>query len=331
MIEELRGTVRRCIYASDDGRFCVFQIEDKESRKLACATYHGRGPYVGEQILMRGCWQKHPRFGVQFSARSMEMVKPEETEDIIHFLASGMIDGIRETMARRIVAHFGKKTMDVFENNIDALLEVPGIGPKGFEKIKKSYEMISGLKEIIMYLQSLAIPEKYAADMQKRYGENIKSVFQHEPYRMLEDIAGMTFLEVDRIAMDQGVAANDCERITAGVTYMLGLALSQGHSCVPIDSLAKNTVPKYPSIARKYFADRFQPIDIIKLNGSVELAPLVGLSDVIVDIVETGTTLRENGLEAYDYFMDFSARLICNKVSYKMKQKEMAEFMALVK
>lgn len=243
MIEELRGTVRRCIYASDDGRFCVFQIEDKESRKLACATYHGRGPYVGEQILMRGCWQKHPRFGVQFSAKSMEMVKPEETEDIIHFLASGMIDGIRETMARRIVAHFGKKTMDVFENNIDALLEVPGIGPKGFEKIKKSYEMISGLKEIIMYLQSLAIPEKYAADMQKRYGENIKSVFQHEPYRMLKDIAGMTFLEVDRIAMDQGIAVNDSERITAGVTYMLGLALSQGHSCVPIDSLAKNTVP----------------------------------------------------------------------------------------
>ena len=57
---------------------------------------------------------------------------------------------------------------------------------------------------------------------------------------------------------------------------------------------------KYPSIARKYFAGRFQPIDIIKLNGSVELAPLVGLSDVIVDIVETGTTLRENGLEAYE-------------------------------
>ena len=243
MIEELRGTVRRCIYASDDGRFCVFQIEDKESRKLACATYHGRGPYVGEQILMRGCWQKHPRFGVQFSAKSMEMVKPEETEDIIHFLASGMIDGIRETMARRIVAYFGKKTMDIFEKNIDALLEVPGIGPKGFEKIKKSYEMISGLKEIIMYLQSLAIPEKYAADMQKRYGENIKSVFQHEPYRMLKDIAGMTFLEVDRIAMDQGIAVNDSERITAGATYMLGLARSQGHSCVPIDSLAKNTVP----------------------------------------------------------------------------------------
>ena len=88
---------------------------------------------------------------------------------------------------------------------------------------------------------------------------------------------------------------------------------------------------KYPKIARKYFADRFQPIDIIKLNGSVELAPLVGLSDVIVDIVETGTTLRENGMEVYDYFMDFSARLICNKVSYKMKQAELKEFINLVK
>ena len=88
---------------------------------------------------------------------------------------------------------------------------------------------------------------------------------------------------------------------------------------------------KYPKIARKYFADRFQPIDIIKLNGSVELAPLVGLSDVIVDIVETGTTLKENGMEVYDYFMDFSARLICNKVSYKMKQKEIRSFIDIVK
>ncbi len=83
---------------------------------------------------------------------------------------------------------------------------------------------------------------------------------------------------------------------------------------------------KYPQIARQYFASRFQPVDIIKLNGSVELAPLVGLSDVIVDIVETGTTLRENGLEEYDSFMNLSARLICNKVAYKMKQKELQSF-----
>lgn len=83
---------------------------------------------------------------------------------------------------------------------------------------------------------------------------------------------------------------------------------------------------KYPGIARQYFASRFQPVDIIKLNGSVELAPLVGLADVIVDIVETGTTLRENGLEAYEEFLELSARLICNRVSYKTKADELARF-----
>ena len=80
---------------------------------------------------------------------------------------------------------------------------------------------------------------------------------------------------------------------------------------------------KYPSIARKYFAGRFQPIDIIKLNGSIELAPILGLSDVIVDIVETGTTLRENGLRVVTEFMPISARFIANKASYQFKHNEM--------
>lgn len=88
---------------------------------------------------------------------------------------------------------------------------------------------------------------------------------------------------------------------------------------------------KYPKIARHYFASRYKTIDVIRLNGSVELAPLVGLSDVIVDIVETGTTLKENGLEAYDFFMTFSARLIANKVAYKMKHEELMEFMNAIK
>lgn len=83
---------------------------------------------------------------------------------------------------------------------------------------------------------------------------------------------------------------------------------------------------KYPGIARQYFASRFQPVDIIRLNGSVELAPLVGLADVIVDIVETGTTLKENGLEIYDEFMALSARFICNRVSYKLKTEELQHF-----
>lgn len=83
---------------------------------------------------------------------------------------------------------------------------------------------------------------------------------------------------------------------------------------------------KYPNIARQYFQDiKGQTIDIIKLNGSVELGPLVGLSDVIVDIVETGSTLRENGLDVLEVVCPLSARFVVNKVSMKMERERIME------
>jgi ATP phosphoribosyltransferase len=77
---------------------------------------------------------------------------------------------------------------------------------------------------------------------------------------------------------------------------------------------------KYPNIAREYFYEKKnQTVDIIKLNGSVELGPIVGLSDVIVDIVETGSTLKENGLEVLETVCPLSARMIVNQVSMQME------------
>ena len=78
---------------------------------------------------------------------------------------------------------------------------------------------------------------------------------------------------------------------------------------------------KFPRIARDYYAAQGRDIDIIKLNGSIELAPILGLSDVIVDIVETGTTLRENDLKVITEFMPISARLIANRSSYLFKRQ----------
>ena len=77
---------------------------------------------------------------------------------------------------------------------------------------------------------------------------------------------------------------------------------------------------KYPHIARNYFYDqKHQTVEIIKLNGSIELAPIVGLSEVIVDIVETGSTLRENGLKVLEEICPLSARMVVNQVSMKME------------
>ncbi len=85
---------------------------------------------------------------------------------------------------------------------------------------------------------------------------------------------------------------------------------------------------KYPGIARDYFFNqKFQTVEIIKLNGSVELAPIVGLSEVIVDIVETGSTLKANGLEVLEEICDLSARMVVNPVSMKMEQDRIRALM----
>ena len=85
---------------------------------------------------------------------------------------------------------------------------------------------------------------------------------------------------------------------------------------------SKTIATKYPNVARNYFESKAMDIRIIKIEGSVELAPLLGLSDVIVDIVETGSTLRENGLEVIETICDISARLIVNAASLKIRKTE---------
>ena len=89
---------------------------------------------------------------------------------------------------------------------------------------------------------------------------------------------------------------------------------------------------KYPHIAKEYFNNqKLQTVEIVKLNGSVELAPIVGLSEVIVDIVETGTTLKENGLEVLEEVCPLSARMVVNQVSQKMEQERISKIIVALK
>ena len=124
----------------------------------------------------------------------------------------------------------------------------------------------------------------------------------------------------------------------AGVYEIFDLGIGRCRMAVaaiagkPVDMTKRITVgTKYPRIARRHFEQNHRSVDIIKLNGSVELAPIVGLADVIVDIVETGNTLKANGLEVVEYFMDFSARMICNPVSFKMKYEDIRRLVDVVK
>lgn len=232
-MSELHGIVRKIIFSSNDGRFCVFSMEESRTKEAVAVTIDGVSPLVGQNIVIRGCWKMHPRFGKQFHAEMLEAEEPRDAEGVRRFLASGMIAGIGPSMADRIVDYFGDKTMEVFRENIDALIDLPGIGKKTLEKIKDSYEKIAKMQELIMFLQSLGIPGKYAAEIRKLYGDQTEEVLQNDPYRMVSEVSGISFREVDRIALAKGISTDDSERIIYGINYILAEAARNGNTCFP--------------------------------------------------------------------------------------------------
>ncbi|MDR3311259.1 MAG: ATP phosphoribosyltransferase [Oscillospiraceae bacterium] len=142
---------------------------------------------------------------------------------------------------------------------------------------------------------------------------------------------------VERGAADVGIAGSDVLAESRPNVYeLLDLGVGKCRICVAAKSGFADpggvlrVATKFTQIAKAYYAKRSREIDVIHLYGSIELAPLLGLSDVIVDLVETGNTLRENGLEVVETISDVSARLIANKISYKFKHAELTKLVSAV-
>lgn len=131
-------------------------------------------------------------------------------------------------------------------------------------------------------------------------------------------------------AADIGIVGKDILlEYSPDVYELLDLGIGKCRMCVAAKKSFKDTggytlkaATKFPNIARSYYESVGRDVDIIKLNGSIELAPILDMSDVIVDIVETGRTLKENDLEPKTDIVNISARLIANKVSYKFKNEK---------
>ena len=144
---------------------------------------------------------------------------------------------------------------------------------------------------------------------------------------------------VERGAADIGVAGKDILLEYEPKVYeLLDLNIGKCRMAVAAkrdfhdDNLTTLKVAtKFENIAKRYYASKGRDIDIIKLNGSIELAPILSLSDVIVDIVETGTTLKENDLEVFETVFPISARLIANKSSFKFKTREIEKIVESIK
>jgi ATP phosphoribosyltransferase len=131
---------------------------------------------------------------------------------------------------------------------------------------------------------------------------------------------------VEHGVADLGIAGKDVMMEEERDVYeLLDLKISKCHLAVAglpnvrMNQIAPRVATKYPNIASSYFREQGEQVEIIRLNGSIELAPLIGLADRIVDIVSTGRTLKENGLVELEKIADVTSRLIVNPVSYRMK------------
>ena len=168
-----------------------------------------------------------------------------------------------------------------------------------------------------------------------------KLIFTDEEHRMRFFLAkaGDVPTYVEYGAADIGIVGRDTIREEGRKLYeLIDFGFGRCRMCVAGPESAKELLgsgrrirvaTKYPNIAKDYFTNvKHQTAEIIKLGGSIELAPIVGLSEVIVDIVETGSTLRENGLAVLEEIVPLSARMVVNQVSMKMEQERIQKLIA---
>lgn len=239
-MEKLEAVIDDIVFQSDDGMFCVLRVENKENGRFS-AVYHGTAPYLGENVVMEGEWTEHARFGKQFNAATLSVVQPTSVVGIERFLASGAVKGIGPATAAKIVDMFGEDTLDIMGNYPERLAKVRGISAKKAVAIGEAYKELSGLRELMMFLEANGVSSGYAARLQAVYGNTAITRIKENPYCLARDIDGIGFKTADRIALAMGWEHDAPQRLAAGLFYALEQSTSVGHTCVPEELLVRET------------------------------------------------------------------------------------------
>ena len=197
---------------------------------------------VGESIEVEGKWVNHKTYGSQFEVNSFMPITPSSLEGIYVYLSSGMIHGIGEKMAKRIVDKFGVDTLDIIQNTPERLTEVEGIGMKKVKQIQESYEENRELRNIIIQLSPYGITPNYCLRIYKKYKEKAIDIINKNPYRLAEDVRGIGFKIADEIASKIGIDKYSPERIMQGIIYTLNQSLASGHTYLPKQILIEQSV-----------------------------------------------------------------------------------------
>lgn len=273
---KLRCVVEHITYQNQENGWSVMKVKVKGYDNLVTLTGSLLDVPVGSVLLVDGDWRVDPRYGQQFVAQSWTEVMPATIYGIEKYLGSGLIKGIGPVYAKAIVSRFGLETIDVIENDIERLLEVPRLGRKRMEKIRESWEKQKDIKEVMVFLQGYGVSTAFAAKIYRKYEKDSIAKVKENPYQLADDIWGIGFKTADGIASKMGYEKNDPRRCRSGILYTLNELAEEGHVYAEPEQLVDAAVKLLDageSPVRQALASMIEANDVVSDNEVIYLSP----------------------------------------------------------
>lgn len=236
-LENLTGTIEDITYMNEGNGYAVIEVMS-ESEYVTVVGVLGN-VVVGEEAVFQGEWTMHPTFGRQFKAVRLQRTLPADASGMLRFLSGGIVKGVREATAVKIVERFGAETFNVIENEPERLAEIKGISRSKAKKISQDFKMQFAARDVMNGLAELGLSQQEAFEAYNLYRGNALEIIKENPYAFISDATGITFERADEIASQMSEPPLFDYRCQAGVVYVVRHNLNNGHTCIPRNSLIK--------------------------------------------------------------------------------------------
>lgn len=232
------GYVEHIVYRNETNGYTVLELAGDAGSYMLVGTI----PHVseGEPMEAEGTFVNHPSYGEQLSVERYQVTAPGDVISIERYLGSGAVKGVGPSLATRIVKKFKADTLRVIDEEPERLAEVKGISENGARQIAVQVAEKREQRQAMIFLQQYGISLNLAVKVYDRYGPEIYSLLQSNPYKMADDIPGVGFKVADEIAAKAGIHTDSDFRIRSGIYYTLMHAVGTGHVYLPQETLLRN-------------------------------------------------------------------------------------------
>ena len=228
--------VLRVTFEQEDSTFRVVKVSISGRRDPVTLIGHFPRVAAGSLVRVRGVPEIDKKHGEQVRALAVTELAPRTLKGLSRYLASGIVRGVGQKTAERLVDTFGMKTLEILDEHPDRLTEVKGLSRTKADQIGRAWKGQREARDVMVMLQGYGVSAALGMRIFKRYGASAVSVVSEQPYRLAMDVRGIGFVTADKIAEQVGIARDAPERIQAGLLQALTDATEgQGHTCVVRD------------------------------------------------------------------------------------------------